>query len=233
MHIGVVEDDRVQRAAACLWLAQAGHGYGEFEDVAGALAGLARHRFDALLLDWMLPDGTGEQVVQWVRSNLGWDVAVIVLTARGEEDVIVQALRAGADDYVVKPAKPQELLARLAAAARRARPAGAQVVRLGPYEADLQRQRLARGGEPLVLTQKEFDLAAYLLQNPGKVLSRDHLLKRIWGFHAEVDTRTVDTHVSRLRKKLALDGRHAWKLSPVYGNGYRLERVGEAAAVAG
>jgi two-component system response regulator RegX3 len=229
MHVGVIEDDGDQRSLACLWLKEAGHGFGEFESVAAALAGLAQQRFDALLLDWMLPDGTGEQVVQWVRGNLGWDLAVVVLTARDEEDVVVRALKAGADDYVVKPAKQQELLARLAAAARRARPGGMQVLRLGPYEADLQRQRLARAGEPLTLTQKEFDLAVVLLQNPGKLLSRDHLLNRVWGLNTDVDTRTVDTHVSRVRKKLGLDGGGGWKLMPVYGYGYRLDRLQDGA----
>jgi DNA-binding response OmpR family regulator len=93
---------------------------------------------------------------------------------------------------------------------------------------DVQRHRLAIDGSPVTLTQKEFDLSVYFFQNPGKLLSRDHLLNRIWGINAELDTRTVDTHVSRLRKKLMLDGAKGWKLVPVYGYGYRLDRIDDA-----
>jgi two-component system response regulator RegX3 len=138
----------------------------------------------------------------------------------------VAALQAGADDYVVKPPKPMELMARVAALGRRVRSGGAlPVLRLGAFEIDIQRQRLSMDGEPVTMTQKEFDLSAYLFQSPGKLLSRDHLLNKIWGISADVDTRTVDTHISRLRKKLGLDGSKGWKLVPVYGVGYRFERT--------
>lgn len=181
----------------------------------------------------MLPDGTGADLLQWVRSQLGWELPVLVLTARDDEQTVVTALQAGADDYVVKPPKPLELAARLAALGRRVRSAGAlPLLRLGAFEIDIQRQQLSLDGEPQTLTQKEFDLAAYLFQNPGKLLSRDHLLNKIWGIHADVDTRTVDTHVSRLRKKLGLDGSRGWKMVPVYGVGYRFERVDTEAPAA-
>lgn len=225
MHIGVLEDDNDQRALIGLWLASAQHSHHAYSHVAHILEALKRERFDLLLLDWMLPDGSGEQVLQWVRNNLGWDVAVVVLTAREEEATVVQALQAGADDYVVKPAKQHELLARLSTALRRARPSGLSVLRLGAYEVDVQRHSLTLDGASVKLTQKEFDLAVYLFQSPGKLLSRDHLLNKIWGLNTEVDTRTVDTHVSRLRKKLALDGSRGWKMAPVYGYGYRLDRL--------
>jgi len=224
MHVGLLEDDEDQRALGELWLQVASHSFRTFGTVAGMLEALKHERFDTLVLDWNLPDGIGGDVLVWVRQNLGWDIAVLVLTARDEEPLVVQALEAGADDYLVKPAKQNEFLARLAAAARRAKPGGMQVLRLGAYELDLQQHTLMLDGSAVTLTQKEFDLAAYLLQSPGKLLSRDHLLNRIWGLNTEVDTRTVDTHVSRLRKKLGFDGSHGWKLLPVYGFGYRLER---------
>jgi DNA-binding response OmpR family regulator len=189
------------------------------------IGGLKCEHFDALLLDWMLPDGSGSEVLQWARQNMGWNMAVVVLTARDDEATVVQALQAGADDFVVKPPKQMELIARLAAAARRASPGGLPVLRLGAFEIDIPRHTLSMNGAPVTLTQKEFDLAVYLFQSPAKLLSRDHLLNKIWGINAEVDTRTVDTHVSRLRKKLFLDGTQGWKMSPVYGYGYRLDRV--------
>jgi two-component system response regulator RegX3 len=225
MHIGVLEDDEDQLALIQLWLQSAQHSCKAFGTVADILEGLKTEHFDGLLLDWMLPDGSGAEVIQWVRRNLGWNVAVVVLTAREDEATVVNALQAGADDFVVKPAKHHELIARLAAAGRRSSPGGLPVLRLGAYEIDVPRHVLSMEGQPVTLTQKEFDLAVYLFQSPAKLLSRDHLLNKVWGLHTEVDTRTVDTHVSRLRKKLRLDGANGWKMTPVYGYGYRLDRI--------
>jgi two-component system response regulator RegX3 len=225
MHIGIAEDDPDQVALLQLWLEGSQHSVRSFGTAATYIEALKKERFDLLLIDWMLPDGTGAELIQWARSNLGWDLPVLVVTARDDEETVVLALQAGADDYVVKPPKPLELLARVAALGRRVRSGGMPVLRLGAFELDISRQRLSLDGEPVVLTQKEFDLSAYLFQNPGKLLSRDHLLNKIWGIHADVDTRTVDTHISRLRKKLGLDGSKGWKLVPVYGVGYRFERI--------
>jgi two-component system response regulator RegX3 len=225
MHIGIAEDDADQAALLGLWLGGGQHSYKVFEGAAAFIEGLKRERFDLLLVDWMLPDGTGADVLGWARQNLGWDLPVIVVTARDDEETVCTALRAGADDYVVKPPQPLALLARIEAVARRVRPGGLPVLRMGAYEIDVQRHRLAIEGDAVALTQKEFDLAVYLFQNPGKLMSRDHLLNRVWGMNTEVDTRTVDTHISRLRKKLGLDGSKGWRLVPVYGYGYRFDRV--------
>jgi len=225
MHIGILEDDSDQLALLALWLESASHTSHGFGLTAAFIDGLKKERFDLLLIDWMLPDGSGADVLHWVRNNLGWDIAVVVVTARDDEATVVAALKAGADDFVVKPPKPLELLARLASAARRVKPGGLPVLRLGAFEVDVQRHTLTLDGTAITLTQKEFDLSVYLFQNPGKLLSRDHLLNKIWGLNTEVDTRTVDTHVSRLRKKLRLDGSTGWKLTPIYGYGYRFDRV--------
>ena len=230
MHIGIAEDDPDQQALMRLLMQSAGHSVAIFGSVAESIKALKKERFEMLVVDWMLPDGTGVELLHWARGNLGWELPILVLTARDDEDTVVTALQAGADDYVVKPPKPLELAARVAALGRRARSGGVlPLLRLGAFEIDIQRQRLLLDGEPVVLTQKEFDLSAYLFQNPGKLLSRDHLLNKIWGIHADVDTRTVDTHISRLRKKLGLNGSRGWKLVPVYGVGYRFERVDDPA----
>lgn len=226
MHIGVAEDDSDQQALLKLWLEAANHTTCASGSVAEFIDALKKDRCELLVIDWMLPDGTGADVLAWARSNLGWELPILVLTSRDDEETVVAALQAGADDYVVKPPKPLELMARVAALGRRVRSSGAlPVLRLGAFEIDIQRQRLSMNGEPITMTQKEFDLAAYLFQSPGKLLSRDHLLNKIWGINADVDTRTVDTHISRLRKKLGLDGSNGWKLVPVYGVGYRFERT--------
>jgi DNA-binding response OmpR family regulator len=248
MKIGVVEDDPDQLTLMDWWLRGAHHSvqsYPSAEQAMGALSATSPHeRPDLLLVDWRLPNLSGAQLLDWVRTNLGWEVPILVVTACDDEATVVAALRAGADDYVVKPPKRLELLARITALARRAgsatgdaAAAGAQGVRAGrgtieavqhvdDFTIDLQRQLVLFQGDAIPLTQKEFDLAAYLFQSPGKLLSRDHLLNKIWGIHAELDTRTVDTHISRLRRKLGFDGRRGWKLVPVYGVGYRFDRLG-------
>jgi DNA-binding response OmpR family regulator len=225
MHIGILEDDPDQRVLLELWVGSGQHTCHGFGTATEFIEGAKKERFDLMLIDWMLPDGTGADVLQWVRQNLGWDIPVVVVTARDDEATVVTALKMGADDFVVKPPKPMELLARFENVARRVKPGGLPVLRLGHFEVDVQQHRLSLDGNAITLTQKEFDLSVYLFQSPGKLLSRDHLLNKIWGINTEVDTRTVDTHISRLRKKLQLDGSKGWKLTPIYGYGYRFDRV--------
>ncbi|MGJ7488447.1 response regulator transcription factor [Variovorax sp. LT2P21] len=226
MHIALVEDDDDQRELLELWLTGDGRNtVASFGTAAALCASLATGRFDILILDWFLPDATGAQVLDWVRQHLSGALPVIVVTAREDEATVVAALAAGADDYVVKPPKPLELLARIEAVVRRAQPSGTLVLRVGVYEIDIAQRRLFVDNVPVALTQKEFDLAVYVFQNPAKLFTRDHLLSRIWGLDADIDTRTVDTHVSRLRKKLRLDGSTGWKLASVHGVGYRFDRA--------
>jgi DNA-binding response OmpR family regulator len=228
MHIGVLEDDPSQRELISLLLEEGQHTSRGFGLAQSFQEGLKRETFDLVLVDWVLPDGTGGQVIEWIRANVGWQLPVIVVTAQEDEETVVAALQAGADDYIVKPPKPLELLARVSSALRRARPNALAILRVGDYEIDIQRERLSLAGEPVAMTQKEFDLAVVLFQNLGKILSRDFLLDKVWGKSADVDARTVDTHVSRLRRKLSLDGSRGWKLAPVYGFGYRFDRVDAA-----
>ncbi len=225
MFVALLEDDPDQLALLTHWLEQAGHRCSGFAQMDAFMRGLGESHFDAVVLDWMLPQGSGLEALQWLRQTVGWNVAVVVLTARDDSETVVQALGAGADDYVVKPAREPELMARLHTAVRRASPGGMKVLKLGAYEVDVPRHQLSVEGKPVTMTQKEFDLGVYFFQNPGKLLSRDHLLNKIWGLNTEVDTRTVDTHVSRVRKKLRLDGSLGWQMASVYGYGYRLDRA--------
>jgi DNA-binding response OmpR family regulator len=151
---------------------------------------------------------------------------VLFLTARGAEADVVHGLRSGADDYLVKPPGKAELMARIEAVLRRSGVAALDVVirDVQPYEIDTQRRRMTLAGEEVRLTDREFDLAAFLFRRHGRVVSRDTLLLQVWNLGAGVATRTVDTHMSRLRKKLGLDGTHGWQLTAVYQHGYRLER---------
>lgn len=223
MYIGILEDDPAQQALYEHWFKTAKYEFRCFGAAQPFIDAVQAERFDLLVIDWMLPESSGEEVLRWVREHLGWDIPVIFITARDNELDIVTALRNGADDYLVKPPKHRELLARIESLSRRTRVA--PVVQLGAYTVDQESRAIELRGEAIRLTQKEFELAAYMLQHPGKLLSRVHLLEKLWGLNAEVDTRTVDTHVSRIRRKLMIKPENGWQIVPEYGYGYRMERL--------
>lgn len=225
IRVGVLEDDEMVARLYQIALEQAGHQCEVFGTIADFLDALGRKEFDLLLVDWSLPDGTCDEVIKWVRERLGWGIPVMVSSARDDEGTIVQALRIGADDYVIKPLRMSEVVARIEAAMRHRDVAVRAALRMGPYEIDPDERALRLSGREIELTQKEFDLASYFFQNRGKLVTRMHLLDTVWGRTADVDTRTVDAHVSRLRKKLELSGSHGWAIVSVYGTGYRLENA--------
>lgn len=225
--IGFLEDDPDQAELIGLWLEQAGYTHRVFRNATEFRRRLGGEAVDLLLLDWMLPDATGLEVLGWIRSSPNADLPVIFLTARSRDEDIVRGLESGGDDYVVKPPKQGELLARVAAVLRRrgAENENGHELSLPPFSIDLQRRRVSLNGNEIELTQREFDLAAYLFRRQGRIVSRDALLENVWNMSASVSTRTVDTHVSRLRKKLELNGEHGWRLTAVYQHGYRLEQT--------
>ncbi|UXI69338.1 response regulator transcription factor [Tahibacter amnicola] len=225
--IGFLEDDADQADLVSLWLERAGYTPRVFRSANEFRRRLGNEAVDLLLLDWMLPDATGLDVLAWIRSSANAELPVIFLTARSLDEDVVKGLESGGDDYVIKPPKQAELLARVAAVLRRrgVDTEGSAELALPPYHVDLQRRRVAIGGREIELTQREFDLATYLFRRQGRIVSRDALLENVWNMSAQVSTRTVDTHVSRLRKKLELGGEHGWRLTAVYQHGYRLEQA--------
>lgn len=225
--VGFLEDDPDQAELIALWLEQAGYAPRVFRSATEFRRRLGNEAVDLLLLDWMLPDASGLDVISWIRSSPNSDLPVIFLTARAREEDIVKGLESGGDDYVVKPPKQAELLARLAAVLRRrgVDTDAAAELRLPPYMLDLSRRRISLGEREVELTQREFDLAIYLFRRQGRIVSRDALLENVWNMSPSVSTRTVDTHISRLRKKLELNGEHGWRLTAVYQHGYRLEQT--------
>jgi DNA-binding response OmpR family regulator len=224
--IGCVEDDPDQAALLRLWLEQAGYGCAVFRSASDFRRRLGNEAVDLVLLDRSLPDAKGLDVLAWIRQSPNSRLPVIFLTASGQESDIIEGLAAGADDYVVKPPKQGELLARVAAVLRR-RGGDAEagdVLDLPPYRIDAQRRVISVNGEPVELTQREFELACYLFRRQGRIVSRDALLENVWNLASDVSTRTVDTHISRLRKKLGLSGENGWRLTAVYQHGYRIEQ---------
>ena len=227
ISIGMLEDDEDQSALLELWLSAAGYDVTTCGRGPEFIRAAKSHGFDLMMLDWLVPEMSGFEVLEWVRRNIREHVPVIFLTTQGEEGQIVAALEAGADDYVTKPAKHHELLARVGALARRSGLTAPQTdtVGLGEFNLDRKLGRITRNGEAVSLTAREFELAWILFTNLSKILSREYLLRHIWNISSAVNTRTVDTHVSRIRGKLGLRPEHGWQLTSVYHYGYRLEQL--------
>lgn len=225
MRVAIVEDDPDQARLLSLWLQDAGYECYHFSCGMDAIKTLQKESFDLVLLDWLLPDLNGDKVLAWIRENLDWRIPVIFVTQRDSEEDIAYALDHGADDYVLKPIKPLELKARIQALTRRL--GGGERERrqfdYGPYRFDFDGHQAYLNNEQVALTQKEFELAAFFFRNAGRLLSRSHLLESVWGHNADINTRTLDTHISRLRKKLQFGAETGWQLRSVYHHGYRLE----------
>jgi DNA-binding response OmpR family regulator len=233
VRIALLEDDPAQAETLADWLATAGHDVHVFKLGKDLLRSASRESFDAFLIDWMLPDQTGHEVLSCLRQERRIVAPVIFVTSRDAEEDIVAGLDAGADDYMVKPLRRLELLSRLEAVWRRAHAHNTQPqpVDLPPYHIDLEHRRVLCNGVPVEsLTDKEFALVVFLFQNLGRLLSRGHLLEAIWGLSANIPTRTLDTHISRVRKKLDLHPANGFRLVPAYNYGYRLERTAASAS---
>lgn len=221
VQIGVLEDDPDINRLYQTSLPMAGYSASYHASIADFMKALETEKFDLLVLDWNLPDGNAGSILQKVREKLGWTVPVVIVSAEDDERTVIEALSMGADDYLVKPVRMLEMLARIGAHIRR-HGARQNIERFGSYEFRTDEREARVDGKAVKLTQKEFDLALLLFRNADKLVSRVNLLNRVWGIEAEISTRTIDAHVSHVRSKLELDGRHGWKVESVYSYGYRL-----------
>jgi len=225
MRIALIDDDAALAVSVASSLSRIGWNCRTYCDGRSFFASIHRESYDAYIVDWGLPDMSGLEVLRTIRSRVPGSVPVLFLTARDAEQDAIDALEAGADDFVVKPARMGELQARLKALARRhaRQPITSDTFEHDRFHFDLKQQRASIHGDPVVLTQKEFLLAVLLLRNVGKPLSRGHIREAVWGRDSEIPSRTMDTHVSRVRTKLGLRPEHGFLLAPVYSYGYRLE----------
>jgi len=220
----IVEDEPDIRALVVHHLKREGYQVSAASSGEEALRQVQAALPDLVLLDLMMPAMDGLEVCRRLRQDPATaSLPIVMLTAKGDEVDRVLGLEIGADDYVVKPFSPKELVARVRAVLRRSRPApGAAPLRLGALLMDLGTHTVSVGGEALALTPKEFDLLRALVEARGRVLSREFLLDRVWGYSraSEIESRTVDVHVRRLRVKLGPEG---GRILTVKSVGYRLD----------
>jgi two-component system phosphate regulon response regulator PhoB len=221
-RILVVEDEAPIREMVCFVLEQNGYQTIEADTFDAAVAQLIEPFPDLVLLDWMLPGGSGLQFIRHLkREGLTREIPVVMLTARGEEEDRVRGLEVGADDYVTKPFSPKELVARIKAVMRRISPMAVdEVIDLQGLSLDPSSHRVIANEKPLDMGPTEFKLLHFFMTHSERVYSREQLLNNVWGTNVYVEDRTVDVHIRRLRRALESSG-HDRMIQTVRGTGYR------------
>ena len=230
MKIALLDDDPVQLET----MATAAEGLGYravlFSRAQALISALRKDTFDLLIVDWNLPDRSGLEVLAWARTNLRPPPPMLLVTSRAEDEDIVAGLNAGADDYLPKPLSPSVLAARINALMRRAyaQPSAPGAEILGDTVFHESAGAVTRDGQTVVLTAKEFALARLLFRNLHRALSRTYILETVWDNEPNLNSRSLDMHISRIRTKLNLRPERGFRLTPIYSYGYRLERAGAA-----
>jgi DNA-binding response OmpR family regulator len=231
MRLAALDDDVSQLDLIQRSVRSIGYDCQLFERGQALLRELRRDSFDLLIVDWQLPDIAGPDVVRWVREHHEHAMPILFLTNRSEERDVVEGLGCGADDYMLKPIRVHELMARVKALIRRSYPkAEDSGLRFGGYAIDLAARTIHYEGQPIELKHREFELARCLFANTGRLLSRAYLGETVWGRAVDVPSRSLDTHISSLRAKLELRPARGFRLVAVYGQGYRLEAVDPSVA---
>ncbi len=226
MHIAVVDDDEDVLNFVEHVLTKDGHHCFLYRNGRSFLAALQRDTFDLFIIDWTMPEMSGMEIIQWVKTRLRPCPPVMMLTNRSENEEIAGALNAGADDFVVKPESAIVLSARVNALLRRhGMGEGAEDVPLlfGGYSFNRRSDVVTLGGDDIQLTSKEFSLALLFFSNLDRPLSRPYIMETVWMSIATLSTRTLDMHVSRIRAKLSLRPENGFSLRTIFGYGYRLE----------
>ena len=225
LTVGILEDEIPQAKLLAGWLESAGYDVFHCSTGEGFLSHLKDNSADMLILDWQLPDCEGIDILGSLRQKNAFSGPILFATAKNSEQDIVQGLDSGADDYLIKPLRRAELLARLSALWRRSAGEAEDTLELGPVSLDAVNRRAFVNGEEVKLTPTEFKLATCVFANAGRLLSREFLLKEVWGVDAELDTRTVDMHMSRIRKLLKIGPNVGYCIKTIYRHGYRLEAL--------
>lgn len=229
MRIAVLDNDRSQADLICQILSAARHTCHSLQSGTALLEHLKQEKSELLIMNWQVKDMTSADVLHWMRNNLPPIFPVLVLANCSDEDSIVAAMAAGANDYIIKPIRRGELLTRTKALLRHAYPEldAVEETRFGKFIFDHRSSRVKTAGGVIGLTLKEFELALLLFRHLGRPLSRAFIKEAIWAHDTDVPSRTVDTHISRVRSKLGLHPANGFRLISVYSYGYRLEQLPE------
>jgi DNA-binding response OmpR family regulator len=231
MRVAIADDDEVVRKHFQALLQTRGYACSSFATGQEMITALQRDTFDLLVIDWNMPGLSGLDVLAWVGENVLVRPSIIMMTNRADKSDIVRGLDAGADDYIVKPEEDKIILARVDARLRDWKAADADLRRVsfGTYVFDKLENSVSVAGERVELTAKEFALARAFFENKHRPLSRAYILETIWNSVGDLQTRTLDVHVSRLRNKLKLKPENGFRLHTIFGFGYRLESFDDAA----
>ncbi|MCW4153704.1 response regulator transcription factor [Halomonas sp. 18H] len=247
MFIAILEDDPVCREQLVDLLRMASENGSQEWSLAGSengwqidsyqnarefIRGIKRNTYNLVLLDWMLPDMNGPQVLSWMHEYFQSPPPVIMVTGRDAEQDVVEALKAGAEDFVHKPFRTEELIARVLTTLRRRHVGGKsrlEPFQLGEIQVLPREETISVKDEPVKLTHQEYRLALLLLRNINQPLSRSYLYESVWGQEESPMSRTLDVHIYRLRRKLGFNSESGWKLASVYRYGYRLQRLADDA----
>ncbi|PXW74513.1 DNA-binding response OmpR family regulator [Blastomonas natatoria] len=230
MRIAIADDDGDSLAFLENVVTSLGHVSAKFADGERLSAALLRDTFDLVMLDWNMPGKSGFEVLQWMQSTIDNPPPVVMLTARTAKRDVTDALNAGADDYICKPEDEEVIAARIAAVLRRSNGSSSmdKIAEYGNYRLDRMAQTIRHNGADIVLTAKEFELADLLFRNRDRTLSRAYIMETIWRTSADLATRTLDMHISRVRSKLSLKPENGFRIFTVFGYGYRLETIDPA-----
>lgn len=229
MRIAIVDDEPDIRESLSDLLAGAGHRCASFAEGQALITQLQRDTFDLIMLDWVMPGTTGIELIEWIGKTQTPAPAVVMLTNRSAKDDIASALNAGADDYIIKPEDGNVILARVEAILRRVSGSGdmQRVEVFEQYTFDRMTNCVSVDGKEVKLTSKEFSLALMFFRNQHRALSRAYILETLWKSSADLQTRTLDMHISRIRSKLSLTPKNGFRLQTIFGYGYRLEGFGK------
>ncbi|WP_175948274.1 response regulator transcription factor [Burkholderia pyrrocinia] len=224
MKVLIIEDDESYDKLLSAALAQELHSCVVYRSGNEFCRTVSLNEYDLILVDWVLPDISGLDIVRWIREVKKSDVPVMFVSNRSLEADVVAAFNEGADDYMIKPIRPAELLARAKVLSRRSpRSQDNFNLQIGAYRVDLQSRLAYVCGREVELTEREFSIVEYLFKNFGRAVSREALVKVIWGRDLASMSRTVDSHVSRIRRKLDMRRENGVRLISIYSYGYRLE----------
>jgi DNA-binding response OmpR family regulator len=229
MRIAVVEDDNDLATFLQGAMRELGHNCDHFPNGAKLVSALRRSTYDLILLDWHLPDTTGFELLQKIRAGKDSETGIIMLTSLSDKASIAEALRAGADDYIVKPESAAVIAARVEAVNRRSKPGRSsdRSLSFNNYEFDRLTETVRIDGDPVGVSSKEFALALLLFENIHRPLSRSYILETVWNADPNLSTRTLDMHISRIRSTLRLRPENGFRIASVSGYGYRLERFAD------